>query len=487
MADETPRTDPPEQASAGEAATEAAEAPEEAQPTFSSEVEETGPCARLLKIEVPAETVQQEIDKSYDELRKTVFIKGFRKGRVPRHILERRFSEEVLEGVKRDLVEGKLSEAIEKHELRLVSTPSVNLDEIKLEPDHPLTFEVNVEVFPEFTIDNYTGLEVERPDTTVTDQDVAGALESLRMQHARYEKVEEGTVGEGDVPICHAIVLKDGQEVLRREELGADLDAETVGGLKLEGLKAALLGASPGETRTFEGITLPDDLRQESLRGQTVDIQVTVDEIRRFVLPEVTDDWAKSLNFEDLDDLREEILDQLRLDRQRQADQAVRERIENKLLELTDFDVPEGLVERVVARAAERQRLALLYRGVPEDKLDEEVRRLAPGTREQSIRDCKLFFILERIADQEKIFVTEDEVEQRIQAIALNYRRRPQDVQAELEEQGRLDSLRRQMREEKVIDFLIQKANIAQAPPPAEPPSDQAPEPSESQDGAPQE
>jgi len=413
MADETPRTDPPEQASGGEAATEAAEAPEEAQPTFSSEVEETGPCARLLKIEVPAETVQQEIEKSYDELRKTVFIKGFRKGRVPRHILERRFSEEVLEGVKRDLVEGKLSEAIEKHELRLVSTPSVNLDEIKLEPDHPLTFEVNVEVFPEFTIDNYTGLEVERPDTTVTDQDVAGALESLRMQHARYEKVEEGTVGEGDVPICHAIVLKDGQEVLRREELGAD-------GLKLEGLKAALLGASPGETRTFEGITLPDDLRQESLRGQTVDIQVTVDEIRRFVLPE-------------LDDLREEILDQLRLDRQRQADQAVRERIEDKLLELTDFDVPEGLVERVVARAAERQRLALLYRGVPEDKLDEEVRRLAPGTREQSIRDCKLFFILERIADQEKIFVTEDEVEQRIQAIALNYRRRPQDVQAELD------------------------------------------------------
>jgi len=487
MSDETPRTDPPEEASGAEAATEAAEAPEEAQPTFSSEVEETGPCARLVRIEIPAETVQEEIDKSYDELRKTVFIKGFRQGHVPRHILERRFSDQVLEAVKRDLVEGKLSEAIEKHELRLVSTPSLDLDEIKLEPGQPLAFEATVEVFPAFTIDNYTGLEVERPDTTVTDEEVQRAVESLRLREARYEKVEEGTIAEGDVPICHAIFLKDGQEVLRREELGANLQAETIGGLKVEGLKSAFVGAGLGETRTFENITLPENFGEEALRGQTVTIQVTVDEIRRFVLPEVTDEWANSLHFEDLDDLREELRDQLRLERQRLADDAVRERIEDKLLELTDFDVPEGLVERLVAQATERQRLALLYQGVPQDRLDEELRKQAPATREQSIRDCKLFFILERIADQEKIFVTESEVEQRIQAIALNYRRRPQDVRAELEEQGRLDSLRRQMREEKVMDFLIQKANITQAPPPPERPESDTPRTSENQDATPQE
>jgi len=464
MSDETPSTDPTEQSGATETASGASQASAteatEQEPTVSSQVEETGPCARLLKVQIPPEIVQEEIDKSYEELRKTVFIKGFRKGRVPRHVLERRFSEEVLLSVKQSLVEEKFEEAVREHDLRLVSRPEIDLDAIELQPGQPLAFEVSLEVFPEFTIDNYTGLEVERPDTTVTDEDVDRALESLRVRHGEYRKIEEGVVEGRDVPVCHAIALKDDEEVWRRDELGVDLAAETIGGLRVEGLRDALMGAGLGETHTFDDVTLPDDFADESLRGQKVKLQVTIDEIRRFTMPEATDEWAQSLQFDDLDDLRDELRDQLRLERQRQADDLLRQRIEDRLLELTDFDVPEGLVERLVAQARERQRLALLYRGVPEDKIDEELQRLAQGTRDQSVRSCKLFFIIEKIADQEKIFVTEDELDQRIQAIALNYRRRPAEVRAELEETGRLDSLRRQMREEKVIDFLIQKAHI---------------------------
>jgi len=481
MADETPTTDPAEQSGGAEATTEPAEATQTREPAVSSEVEQTGPCVRLVKVRIPAEIVQQEIDSSYDELRKTVFIKGFRRGRVPRHILERRFSEDVRESVKQSLVEGKFDEVIEKHNLRLVSTPRINLDEIALQPGQPLTFEVSVEVSPEFTIDNYTGLEVQRPETTVTDEDVERALEAFRMRHAEYRKIEEGTVQEEDVPICHAIALKDGQEVWRREELGVDLRAETIGGLRIEGIKDALLGAAPGDTRLFENITLPDNFTEETLRGQSVNIQVTIDEIRRFTPPEATDEWARSLHFDDLDDLREELLDQLRLERERQADQAVRERIEDRLLELTDFEVPESLVERMVNQAVERNRMALLYQGVAEDRIEEILATYAKNARQSSVRQCKLFFILEKIADQEKIFVTEDELDQRIQAIALNYRRRPQDVRADLEEAGRLDALRRQMREEKVFDFLTRNARIIE---PTSPQPDHDTQPHPPQDDA---
>lgn len=478
MSDETPRSEPGEPASAGEATAEATEGPESAQaeePTVVSAVEQTGPCARLLKVQIPQEMVREEIDKSYDELRKTVFIRGFRRGHVPRHILERRFSKQVLDGVKQSLVEEKFDEAVEKHGLRLALAPDVDLDGITFELDQPLSFEVKVEVFPEFTIDNYKGLEVERSTVEVTDEDVARALESFRMRQGEYRKLEDGVVEEHDVPVCHAIALRDGEEVWREDELGVDVNSETMGGLRLEGLKEAMLGAGLGETRTFEGVTLPEDFTDEALRGQEVTLQVTIDEIRRFRAPEATDEWAQSLEFDDLEDLREELRDQVRLERERRAERDLHERIADRLLELTDFDVPEGLVERLVAEARERLRMALLSRGVPGEEIEETTRAVARRTRERGVRQCKLTFIYEKVADQEKIFVTEDELDQRIQAIALNYRRRPEEVRAELEETKRLDALRDEMREEKVRDFLVQHARIAEPPAP-QPAADEPPE-----------
>ena len=472
---EAPAAEVPEQAEAvaPEAEAVAEEAAEE--PSVSTQVEEGGPCVRLVKVQVPTVLVAREIEKSYAELGKTVFIKGFRRNHVPRHVLERRFGEQVLDGVKQTLVDDGFKEATEGHSLRPALPPEIDYKKIELKPGEPLSFEVRLEVVPDFTIDNYKGLAVERPHVEVTPENVDQALEGFRLRHGEYQTLQEGEVGEKDVPMCHAIAIENGEEVWRGSELSASLAGEAVGGLHVEGLKAALLGAKVGETKTFH-TTVPETFRAEEVRGKEVDLEVTVDELRRFEAPEVTDEWARSLHFEDLEDLREELYDELRRQREQEADDLVHQRVGEQLLSLTDFEVPEGLVERIVERAKDRERLELLYRGTPQDEIDKAVEEQAARVRQSSVRQCKLYFIYEKLAEQEKLFVTEDELQQRIQAIALNYRRRPEEVQGELEREGRLNSLRQQMREEKVRDFLVQHANVTEAAAPSrEAPAEEKP------------
>jgi len=447
-------------------------APEqETTPEYTAHVEQTGPCARLVRIEIPQEIVVDEIDKSYLELRNTVFIKGFRKGHVPRHVLERRFGEQVLESVRQTLVDDHFAKATEDNNLDLALPPGIDYDAITLDPNAPLTYELNIEIVPEFTIDNYKGIEVARPPIDITDDDVARALDAFRTRHGQYTKIDEGTLTETDVPVCHATALIDGEEIWRQTELGAHLRDETIGGMKVPGLHDALINATTGDSKTLT-LTLPDQFPEEAHRGKTADLEITIDEIRRFTAPEPTDEWAKSLDFDDLDDLRDEISDELRRTRTQEADDAVTNRIADRLLELTDFDVPDGLVERLVTSAKDRQRLSLLYRGTPEDQIDAQLAQDDQTRRDTSVRSCKLHFIYSKLAELEKIYVTEEEIQQRIQAIALNYRRPPAEVEAELESQGRLASLRQEMRDEKVRDFLVQNADITDEAPadaPAEP------------------
>jgi len=457
-----------------EATTEGEEAGEEAEeeegdklPAIETSVDETGPCGRLVRVLVPGVRVTAQIDEAYEELRRTVFIKGFRKGHVPRHVLERRFGEDVSAGVKEQLVEEGFQAAVEEHGLDLAVPPDIDPEAVEMTAGESLGFEVSVEVVPEFTLDNYKGLAVQRPALAVGEGDVDRHIEATRMRQGEFKTVEDAAIGETDVPVVHMAVLVDGEEAWRRDELGAHIGDETVGGLPVPGLRDAFLGATAGESRTLK-VTLPAEFPEEELAGKEVDLEITVDEVRRFEAPEATDEWAQGMDFEDLEDFREEVEDELRAARERDADEAVRTAIDDRLLELTSFDVPDGLVQRMVDHAMERQRLALLYRGVAEEQIEELVAGEAQRTREGSVRECKLYFIYRLIAEQEKLFVTESEIEQRVQAIALNYGRRPDEVRAELEESGRLGSLRQQMREEKVRDFLVQHAEVQDAEPAAD-------------------
>jgi len=438
------------------------------------EIEETGPCTRVVKIEIPQEKVHEQIEKSYAELHKTVFVKGFRKGHIPRRVLVKRFGEDVLDGVKRTLVGENFDKVVEEHSLKIAVPPKIDFEKIEIAPDKPLALAITVEVFPQFTIDNYKGLPVERPAIQVEAEDVGRALEAFRLRHGEFRKLDEGEIAEHDAAVCHAVALQNGEEIWRETELAAHVAASTLGSLEVPGLKDAFLGARAGDTRTFR-LTLPADFAAEEHRGKEVDLEVTLDEVRRFEAPPATDEWAQSLQFENLADLRKEIEDSVRRQREADADDAVHDRIAEQLLQLTDFDVPPGLVDHLVERTKERQRMALLYRGVPKEEIDKPIEARAAKTREESTRQCKLYFILEKIADQEKIFVTEDDVRLRIQAIALNYRRRPEEVASEFERTGRLSALRQEMREEKVRDFLVQHANVQQAGAPADAAPPQAP------------
>ena len=466
----TPDPNAPPQETTPLPAEEKAEAPLPIQ----VQVEEKGSCERLVKIEIPQKTVHDEIEKSYEELRKTVFVKGFRPGHIPRHVLEKRFGAQVLDGVKHTLIDENFEKAVEGQSLKLALPAKVDYEKIAIAADKPLAFEVSVEIVPAFTVGNYKGLAVERPAVQVTKDDVEKAVEGVRLRHGKFQKLEGGEIAETDVAVCHAIALQNGEELWRENELGANVPGETLGSMLVPGLKQAFLGAKAGDTKTFK-VTLPQDFVAEAHRSKEVDLEVTIDEVRRFEAPQATDEWAKSIGFDDLADMHDELGDEVRRHREEYADDLVHGLIASQLLQLTSFDVPQGLLDQVVDRTKDRIRAGLLYRGVAKEEIENAVEERTAKTREDSVQQCKLYFIYEKIAELEKIFVTEDEIRLRIQAIAMNYRRRPEEIGSELERTGRLSSLRQQMREEKVRDFLVQNAKVqpavAAAPPPAEPPA----------------
>lgn len=469
MDDTTGKTDREEQVEQPDAA-------ESTKVQADVQVEETGPCTRLVKIEVPQAEVQKQIDDSYDELHKSAFIKGFRTGHVPRHVLEMRFGDEVLGSVKETLVGDTFRNAIEDNHLTLALAPDIDDEAITLDPTKPLAFQVVVEVIPEFTIDNYKGLQVERPAVQVTDADIDRALESFRHRHGTHATLDEGQVADADIPICHAAVLQGDDEIWSQQEIGVGMAAGSLGGMAFEGIADALRGANVGDTRTLEA-TLPDNFPVEDHRGQPATLEITIDQIRRFQMPDATDEWAQTLDFESLDDLREELEDELHQRHQADADHAVQDQIADRLLELTDFTVPDGLIDHLVDDQKSRIRSQLMYSGVAEEDLDKLVDQRAADSRDAAVRTTKLNFIYRQIAEQEKIFVTEDELTQRVQAIALNYRRSADEVYAELEERGQIDGLRRQMREERARDFLVEQAEVADAaaPPAADAPAEDKP------------
>ena len=424
-------------------------------------VEDVGPCKKLLKITVPADEVRAKIDESFEKLRETVSIDGFRNGRAPRRLLERRFGEKVLDEVKESLMLDASQEAMDEHGFSLIGEPS--FDNIEYEDGADLTFDVTVEIKPEFELPQYTGLKLVRQKPVVTAEDVQEGLERIRSQRATLSPAPEGAeVEDGDVLTVDWAASCEGEEVAAQEGSQLNPADRALGEIEVEGLSEALGGAKVGETREAK-VTFPEDHPIEKLRGKEGAVKITITSILRPTLPELDDAFAGSLDFDSLEDLRETVEGQILARREREREQDLGRQATDQLLAEANIELPEGLVKRQASDILVRRRLQLRYQGVPEDEIEEELAREQSASEESADREFKVYFLFERVAEKEKLFVTENEVENRVAQLANSYRLSVQRMRQYLEERGALSQLRIQMREEKVIEFVLKHAEIQDA------------------------
>jgi len=425
-------------------------------------VSDVGPCKKQLKISVPAADVQTKLEETYKRLQTSAVVNGFRKGHVPRKLIERRFGEEVVEEVKQDILAESTQKALDDEGLKPLGEPS--FDNVEFDTGKDCIFEVTVEIEPTFDLPEYKGIALKKSAVTVTDKDTERGLEGLRRQRARLALMgEDATVETGDRLVCDWTLTSEGEDVASEKDDMIVAGGKRFGETELEEDTAKVLGGAKFGEKRAVAVTFLDTYPIEKWRGKPGELTVTAKEIRRPVLPELNEEFVKAMDFESLDEMKEFVRRSIAQSKEREAAMALEQSLFDRLLEGCPFDLPDGVRKSQASNIMTRQQFRLRQRGMPQEEIDAHLEDLRSASEEAAARNLKIFFILNKIAEKEKIFVTENEVENRIASLANSYRIGTQKMRSRLEADGALSELRAGMREDKVVEFLLKNAKIEEA------------------------
>ncbi|MEK7241718.1 MAG: trigger factor [Planctomycetota bacterium] len=430
---------------------------EKVAPNFNVTVEEIGPCKKRLKVEVPRENVEEELKKRLEELKGSLALPGFRKGKAPKGLIERQFSKQVQEDVRNSLLSNFYQQAIEQNKLEPIGEPE--FDNIDFDTSKPLNFQVTFEVKPHFELEDYKGLQLKRKSGEVTPEELQSALGRVGLSRMQLVSVEGGEVLAQDQVLCDYRVEVEGKTVSHEEEVALWVSGQRVGTLPVPDLTKLLVGAKAGETKEVK-VNLGSKFQVAEYRNKEGTLRLSIKEIKRPTVPELNDALAKQMNFPDLEKLKEAVQRQLEVEKKRWVEQDLQNQVFAKLLEMAKFDLPKDWIQRQTVERLYRYQLELLQKGVPLEDIEKEGGKLKDASEGSVISDLKISLLLGYIADKEKIYATENDLEIRINEMARSYGTTAVKIRRHLEKQGAPSALRHQIREDKVIKLLLKEANI---------------------------
>ncbi len=424
-----------------------------------SPTETTSSTKREIDVEIPADVVTRETETIIAKYRKLARIPGFRQGHVPASIIRQRFSEDLKSDIVEALVPRYFRAETEKLGMVPVSQPQVT--DLHIHDGEPLRFKASFEVMPTIRAEGYKSLHVDKPEIVVTDEDVQTQLDGLRERQASFTSIENRVLADGDF----AQVSLDGhpQEVEAGSESKPvhmdEVMVEIAGKNTMPEFTENLRGASAGDEKTFN-VVYPADSSDPRLAGKTFVYTVKVQAIKEKHLPELDDAFAKELGeFANLDEVKTRIREGIEAERKHAAEHEAKEKLMAELVKRNEFEVPEALVEHQVDVRLERGLRALQSQGMKaEDIKKMDFVRLRAGQRDQAVQEVKASLLLDRIADEEKIEVAEEEIEREVQALARQSEQTPESIRARLTRDGALDRIRSRIRNDKTLDFLYRQS-----------------------------
>jgi len=424
-----------------------------------AEIAEVGPCKLKIRVEVDAAKVHERVEDEYKKLAQTAELPGFRKGHAPRTILERKFGKAVLDDLKFDLLSNSFEEVKESKNLDPLGEPDIDVEKLEVKDNAPFAYEVTIEVKPKLDVKNYAGLKVKKTEAAVADAEIDEQLDRLREDHAELVPAD-GPAADGDQVIGDFELLIDGGTKEKAENVALFLnDKIAFHGVELPEFHKAVAGKKAGDAVDYP-LMLADDHPDKALAGKKATIAAKIKAVKRRRLPEIDAAFAKTFDADSVDELKGEIRKQILREKEREGRAAQAAQILDQILKENDFPLPEGLIAASTKEAQDRARAQLIMRGAPEKEVEEAVAKHEAESREAMVRHLKERFVLEEIARKEKIFVTEDDVDARIQSMAGEAGRHPHEIRSLMEEREMLGPLRRSMREDAVKEFLLSKAVI---------------------------
>jgi trigger factor len=439
------------------------------------EVEDQPGSVSTLKIELPPEEVSKEWETVTSSFTRFAKIPGYRPGKAPRSVIEKRFRKEIQDEVTKKLVSKSYHDAIEQKQLRVLSL--TNLEEVQFGNDKSMRFRATVVTAPEFELPQYKGIPVELPDAKVAEAEIDAAIERLRDQSADFVDAPDRALEEGDFAVVDFDGALDGKPI---REVAPEASKNLLGGKKfwlhvapgnfLPRFCEQVVGMKRGETRSVQ-VEFPADLPVPELAGKKADYAVTLNEIKQKVLPPVDDAFAAKLVPEKtLAELRHMIEHDLEHEKEHEMEHAKESQIVRYLHEKTSFDLPAPLLRNETRRALNELVHRNRERGIPDDILKSKEKELVDSAGSLAANRLKTNFILTRIAEQEKIEVSREDIDARVRQEAQRYNISVDKMRKELEQHDGLNAIAEQIVLGKTLDFL--KANVSMRPAPEEPVSE---------------
>ena len=411
---------------------------------------------KKIEVILPEDTIKELEEVIYDELRKQAKIKGFRPGKTPKSIIAAYYKEYIDDELKKRMVQATMGEALATAKVAPVTEPVV--DFIEADGQHGYTLECEVE--PEIELPEYKGLNVEVSKIVLTDEEIESRIERLRNMHAEVlPKQDEAGAAKGDFVIVKYQGYRDGEPVKEVATEGYPLELGTT--TLLPEFEAALMGMKTGEEKEVT-IPFPEDYPDTSIAGTTIVFHVTIKEIREKKLPELNDEFAKEISFENLNAMRDGIRDELQKEKEGAEKRDMTEQLLKALTDKVDVPVPERYLEKRTASMVQEAKTRFKGQGQrlserEERSLEENLRtEFAPRAKDR----IKTEMLLSKIAEKEGITATDDEVEEKLKQFAQEAGRPYNEVRDFYEQYNLMGGLRHGVIEEKAVDFLREHAVV---------------------------
>lgn len=439
---------------------------DEAKEKLDLDVQVTNPsaCERHVAVTISRADIDRYFDDAFGEMMPTAAVPGFRIGRAPRKVVENRFRDEVSDQVKSALLLDSLEQISEEQRFTAISEPNFDLEAVEVPKEGPMTFEFTIEVRPEFDMPEWKGLKLNRPVRDFTDADVE---EQLSQMLARYGQLVpfDGAASEGDYVSLNITSTADGQQVARENEAVVRIRPTlSFRDAKLIGFDKLMKGVKEGDKKTAE-VTLSKDAPNEELRSKKVTLEFEVLGVKKLKLPELNEEFLQELGgFSTEQELRDAIRKNLQRQLEYQQQKIARSQISSLLTKSADWELPPSLLQRQSARELERAVMELRRSGFSEAEIRARENMLRQNSAASTATALKEHFILERIAEDEKINEEESDYEKEIFLIAAQSGESPRRVRAQLEKRGLMDVLRNQIIERKVLELVQSQAKFKDEP-----------------------
>ncbi len=440
---------------------------------ISVEVKDTGPARKMLSIEIGQDQIKEKIGEQFETLQEEAQLPGFRKGRAPMRLLEKRFGSNVRDDVKAQLISTAYTQAIEDEGLDVIGEPDVKgIEDLELPEDGSLSFEVEVEVTPTVELPSLEGIEVTRPTKTITEEDVDEQMETMCERFGNMKEVPDAEIADRDYVKCEVRLLEgedagdDAPEIAHHPSTyllahGEDMDYKGhVVGILIDDLGKRVIGKKAGEKLRIS-MTGPAGHEDERIKGRPITVVITLNAVERLE-PLSTEQLMEIMGQESEDEMREYFRDMLSENREREASSAMRDQISEALLEQVDMELPEGLSGRQTSRVLERTAMQMAMQGVPEQEIEQRVAEMRADSEETARKQLKLFFILSKVAEELDVSVSEGELNGQVAMMARQQGRRPERLRQEMARSGQLEQLYMQLREQKTLDAVLEKAKVTE-------------------------